>query len=285
MRLLREPTLQFLVLAAALFALDSYFGDGQGEAPARIVVSAAKIANLEQAYAKTWLREPTPGELTGLIDDHVRDEIYYREARALGLDEDDIVIRRRLRQKLEFFAEDMDAAAPTEADLAAYLAANADAFRREESVSFRHVFLSSKRGAKLESDAEQAAANLPRWPAAGVPAFGDAFLLGNAFESMQHSDVANNFGEAFAGQVFGLKEGSWQGPLASPFGLHFVYVDEHRAGRLPALDDVRGIVEREWSNARLAQRRDEFYRLLRDRYEVVIDRPAAEPAVVTGTAQ
>ena len=108
-RLLTEPLLHFLVLGAALFGLFNLVGKKETEQPAAIVVSAARIENLANGFARTWQRPPTTQELRGLIDDHVRDEVFYREGKALGLDRDDIVIRRRLRQKMEFMAEDMGA--------------------------------------------------------------------------------------------------------------------------------------------------------------------------------
>ena len=161
MRLLREPLLQFLVLGAALFGVHAIFAtDEETKTPARIVVSTAQIANLEQAFARTWQRQPSPEELKGLVDDYVRDEVYYREGTALELDRDDIVIRRRIRQKMEFFAEDMAVAEPTDAELNAYLASHPKQFQVEESVSFRQVFLSSERGERLDADASGIAAAL-----------------------------------------------------------------------------------------------------------------------------
>jgi hypothetical protein len=111
-RLLKEPLLHFLVLGAALFGLFGLVSNKDGEQVATIVVSAARIENLANGFARTWQRPPSAEELRGLIDDHIRDEVFYREGKALGLDRDDIVIRRRLRQKLEFVAEDMGGRGP-----------------------------------------------------------------------------------------------------------------------------------------------------------------------------
>ena len=60
----------------------------------------------------------------------MREEVYYREALALGLDKDDSIVRRRLQQKMEFVSDDVAAqAAPTDAELNAYLLAHLDTFR------------------------------------------------------------------------------------------------------------------------------------------------------------
>ena len=130
-RLLREPLLHFLLLGAGLFvAYGLRPHPGRDEAAGRIVVTQGQIENLADGFARAWQRPPTSEELAGLIRDHVREEVYCREAIALGLDKDDTVIRRRLRQKLEFVSEDLAGdAEPTDGDLRAYFAAHQDAFR------------------------------------------------------------------------------------------------------------------------------------------------------------
>ena len=87
--LLREPLLQFLVLGAALFGLFHLVDRRKAEAPARIVISSARIANVADGFARTWQRPPGKEELQGLVDDYIRDEVFYREGRAAGLDRDE----------------------------------------------------------------------------------------------------------------------------------------------------------------------------------------------------
>src|SRR3954470_24213756 len=142
---MREPLLQFLALGAVLFALYGLAGKRGAEAPEKIVVSASQVANLGDAFVRTWRRPPNEQELQGLIEDYIRDEVFYREGRAAGLDRDDVIIRRRVRQKMEFLAEDMAAAEPSDDQLATHLASNPERFRTEDRLSFRHVFLSATR--------------------------------------------------------------------------------------------------------------------------------------------
>ena len=107
-------------------------------------------------------------------------------------------------------------------------------------------------------------------------ALGDGFLMGNEFNAVRRGEVVNNFGEGFAGKLFAVDKGSWQGPLVSPFGLHFVFVSERSESGLPQLNAVREAVAREWANARRVEKLDEFYQTLRDRYEVVVEAPATK---------
>ena len=274
---LREPLLHFLVLGAALFALFGAVSKKDAEAPAKVVISESRVATLADRFARTWRRPPTEQELQGLIEDDVRDEIFYREGRAAGLDRDDFVIRRRVRQKMEFLAEDIAAADPGEEQLAAYLASNPERFRTEDRLTFHHVFLSAtRRGGALEADARQIAATLVSAnTTAQGDTIGDPFLLGETFRLMPQSEVARTFGEGFATQLAAVDPGRWQGPISSSFGAHVVFIDERTTGSLPPLDTVREAVQREWLNARRVEAEEKLYRTLRDRYQIVVEKPAA----------
>jgi hypothetical protein len=280
--LLREPLLQFLVLGAILFGLFHLVDREKAEAPARIVISSARIANLADGFARTWRRPPGKEELQGLVDDYIRDEVFYREGRAAGLDRDDVIIRRRVRQKMEFLAEDMSAPEPSEAQLAAYLKANPERFRTEDRLTFQQVFLSAaRRGRAIDDDSKQVANALDRGEAAvDKTALGDPFLLGEEFQAVSQSEVASLFGESFAKQISVMEPGRWQGPISSSFGQHFVNIGERISGILPPLDAVRETVRREWSNARRLEAEQKLYGSLRERYEIVVETQPAKSAQI-----
>jgi hypothetical protein len=280
--LLREPLLQFLVLGAILFGLFHLVDREKAEAPARIVISSARIANLADGFARTWRRPPGKEELQGLVDDYIRDEVFYREGRAAGLDRDDVIIRRRVRQKMEFLAEDMSAPEPSEEQLAAYLKANPERFRTEDRLTFQQVFLSAaRRGRAIDDDSKQVANALDRAEAAvDKTALGDPFLLGEEFQAVSQSEVASLFGESFAKQISVMEPGRWQGPISSSFGQHFVNIGERISGILPPLDAVRETVRREWSNARRLEAERKLYGSLRERYEIVVETQPAKSAQI-----
>ena len=278
--LLREPLLQFLALGAMLFALYGLAGKRGAEAPEKIVVSALQVANLGDAFVRTWRRPPNEQELQGLIEDYIRDEVYYREGRAAGLDRDDVVIRRRVRQKMEFLAEDMSVPEPNDEQLAAYLASNPELFRAEGQLTFHHVFLSATRRTNtIESDTKQVASVLARADAAvDATLLGDPFLLGEEFRGVSPSKVTSIFGESFAKRISTMEKGHWQGPVSSGFGQHFVFISERVSGGLPSLDAVRPAVRREWANARRLQAEQKLYASLRARYEIVVEAPPSKAA-------
>jgi len=277
-RLLREPLFQFLALGATLFALYGLVGRRNAEAPEKIVVSASRIANLGDGFVRTWRRSPSEQELQGLIEDYIRDEVFYREGRAAGLDRDDVIIRRRVRQKMEFLAEDMSE--PSDEQLEAYLASNPERFRAEDQITFRQVFLSATRRANtMESDSKQVASVLAGADGAvDATALGDPFLLGEEFRGVSATKVTNQFGERFAKRILAMEMGRWQGPVSSGFGQHFVFISERVPGSLPPLDDVRSTVRREWANARRLEADQKLYASLRERYEIVVETPREKAA-------
>jgi hypothetical protein len=275
-KLMREPLLHFLLLGAAMFATYSFVSKHSPEEPGRIVITQGQIENLAFGFTNTWQRPPTDKELAGLISERVREEVYYREALALGLDKDDTVIRRRLRQKMEFVSEDIAAQAePTDAELNAYLQSNTDKFRVEDRFTFRQVYLNpEKHTDNLTGDASRLLAQLRESGDKGdASALGDAFLLAHEFNALPATEVSKQFGEQFAAKLQGLSPGQWEGPIESGYGLHLVKVSERLEGRLPALADARAAVRREWDNDRRNQANEKFFQELLKRYVVDIEQP------------
>jgi hypothetical protein len=243
-RLLREPLLHFLLLGCLMFAL---FGRGSptgGVADHDIVVGGGDIERLAAAFAGTWHRPPDDGELQAQVKDYVREEVLYRAALRLGLDKDDTIIRRRLRQKMEFLFEDT-VPTPLESDLRAYLLAHVDKFSLPPLVSFRQVFVSAKRGNAAEPDAKRILANLAA-DAPGAANASDALLLGETFTRTPLDRVAALFGDGFVHDLAKATPGEWEGPLRSSYGLHLVLVTAVEPAAAPVFEQVRPAVEREW---------------------------------------
>jgi hypothetical protein len=272
-RILREPLLHFLLLGTAVFVAYSLVTKPSSDEPGKIVISEGQIAAMAEGFTRTWRRPPTREEIEGLIRDRVQEEVYCREALALGLDKEDTIIRRRLRQKMEFVTDDVAALAePTDDELSAYLKAHADAFRVQRQFTFSQVYLNPERhGENLARDTQQLLAQLQQASDnADVSELGDSFLLEHKFQSLPASEAVKQFGEKFAAKLGELPTGQWQGPVESGYGVHLVWISERTEGRVPPLAEVRDAVRREWSNTRRLEANEKFYQELLKRYVVTI---------------
>lgn len=274
--ILREPLIHFFVLGAGIFLLFGLIGGSGEDQTDTIIVKAGQIDRMVEGWKKTWMRAPTVDELKGLIEDRIREEIYYREALAMGLDRDDMIIRRRLRQKMEFLSHDLTAQVdPTEAELEAYLQENTIMFLIEPWITFRHIYLNlDKRGNDTHDEALRLLARLRSGDnKIDAATLGDPFPFPRDYESVPESDVRNLFGRDFTAQLLTQELNVWHGPVPSGYGLHLVLIRERTKPRIPELDEVRDAVSREWVETRRRETNEEIFKQLRERYTVVVERP------------
>lgn len=260
-RLLREPLVHFLGIGLGLFLLYAVVNPGGGDTEIRI--TQATVADLTANHEKMWGRPPTAAQLKALVDARVADEILFREGLAMGLDRDDAVVKRRVRQKYELIAEEEDAREPTDADLEAYLKAHPERFVAPPVVTFEQILL---------PDAAAARPALAALAGGAAPAqVGKATLLPGRVQGMAVDLVAREFGEGFAAVLVTLPVGEWQGPVESGFGAHLVRIAARSEPVTPALADVRETVQREWENAERQAARTARLERLRARYDVVVE--------------
>lgn len=275
----REPILHFLLIGGLLFFVYGRLNPADPAAE-RIVVSQALVADLSSQYQARWMRPASEQELAGLVESYVRDEILYREGLALGLDRDDPVIKRRVRQKLEVVAEEQLARdAPSDADLAAYLAKNAGRFSRPGAVSFEQIFFAAATPAAQVETARAAALR-----GADPARLGQPTMLPGSAQNAPLDLAARDFGREFATELERLPLDEWAGPVQSAFGQHLVRVTARTPALTPPLAEVRAAVAREWENERRMASLAENYKALRSRYEVVIE-AAPEPSAASAAAR
>jgi hypothetical protein len=274
---LREPLVHFLLIGTGLFLLFHFTNGPAGGKANRIVVTSGQVEQMADRFFRTWMRPPTKQELAGLIESHVRDEVYYREAVVMGLDRNDPSVRQRMRMKLEFLLEDLSAEeAPGDDALTAYLKENPDRFQVEARVSFRQIYLNPARHQDMEADAKRMLARLKH--GAAPESVGDATLVQAEYRLETQSDIERQFGGFLARQVVALAPGAWNGPIYSGLGGHLVKVTERLEGRLPELAEVRDQVEREYLAKRRQEMNDIAYQRLRENYAVIIEPPSSGEA-------
>jgi hypothetical protein len=278
-KLLREPLVHFLIAGSLLFGGYEWLNRGtpQSEATNPVRIGKGELRWLSETFASQWHRQPTADELKGLLATLVNEELLAREARTLGLDRDDTIIRRRLAQKLAFLIEDTSRIAePDEAELRRYHAAHTERYLTERLVSFRHVMFSPQRRPDAEGDARQALVALT--PAGTEPPEGDPLLIERSFAGVDARAVSSLFGASFADILFGLLPGSWSGPVRSSFGVHLVQVTMIRQAEPRRFEDVRQAVTEDWRRQKNADTQQAYLARLREKFGVTIDGQALSMA-------
>jgi len=241
-----------------------------------IVVSEGQIDALIVGFERVSQRFPTPRELEGLIQAHIREEIMYREALAMGLDRNDSIIRRRLQQKLEFFSEDIASlSTPTKEELEAFLAENPDRFRQQATVSFRQIYFNnSQRGEQAHADAKLLLDQLRNHSLTEVEiaASGDRLqMIQGSFQNTPERDIRRLLGIEFVQELAALPTGEWQGPINSGFGLHLIFIESYLPGVVPPLSEIQDVVVSEWTLQKREETNEEFYSALRENYTITVE--------------
>jgi hypothetical protein len=271
---MREPLLHFLLIGAALFLLYGLQNDDTVNDSNHIVISETDIDRLITLWEKKWQRLPTKTELEGLIQSQIREEVLYREALAMGLDQGDTIVRRRLAQKVEFISADIATQVdPSEADLQSFLKAHPDKFGVPARISFQQIYFNAdKRGENAQQDAKQLLDTLTQpGSAIDITAAGDSFMFGQKHENLTRHGVSRLFGKKFTDELFKLQADSWNGPVISGYGLHLIWVDVKSEAEPSALDDVRERVRNEWMAEQRKKMDAAFYAELRKRYEITVE--------------
>ena len=269
-KLWREPLVHFLLIGAALFVFYDQTREQGSEAPNRIVMSSGQVEQIAANFKRTWMRPPTETELSALIENYVREEVLYREALAMGLDQSDPVVRQRMRSKLEFILEDLSSAEVADEVLLAYLKEHPDKFQTQPQVSFQQVYLSPDTRTDLAGEAEVLLARLNG--GAAPESLGDPTLVPYAFTLASQTEIERTLGERFGRGVVELVPGDdWVGPVFSAYGGHLVKVSERVDARLPDMSEIRELVEREYLVERRNEIKDLAYAKLREGYDVTIE--------------
>jgi peptidyl-prolyl cis-trans isomerase C len=278
-RIFKEPLLHFAVVGAAIYLLFGAYGQQDaGDAIVNensIVVTEGEINWLAEMWQKKWNRPPSDAEMVGLVRDHLRETVLYREAVAMGLDKDDVIIRRRMAQKLEFLVQDLIQPEPaTQETLQAFFKDHLDRYQVPPLLTFTHVFIDpDKRGDDTLEDAEKLKAELIA--SAKVPDeasdLGDRFMLQSYYPERDEADLSKLFGSEFAKSIVALEPQQWHGPVLSGYGTHLVYVHDRQELAPPTYEQVAERVRADLENEQREKLNGEYIESLLSRYSVIIE--------------
>ncbi len=268
-RILREPLGLFLILGGALFLADRWWGSRGAEVVEIDPAAIERLATLWQAQAG---RLPSEDEMAFLVDDWVREEVLYREAKSLGLDRDDVIVRRRLAQKMSFLIEDgLGDLTPSDEEIVALWQANQARYVEPARYTFAHIYLSADNHPDLEADALALLAELGDSGDGGAwRQLGDPFMLAREYAERNQQEVAELFGGSFAAALDDLPVGSWSGPVESAYGGHLVRLHKRSPERRLPLEEARARVVADWTEREASRAEGEAYARIRSRYRVLL---------------
>jgi hypothetical protein len=269
---LDTPLLRFFALGALIFALFAAFDDRPaGPRDDVIALDREEARRLVARFEAARGRPASAGEVERLMRDWAVAEAFVREARALGLDRGDEVVRQRLLQKMSFFAESRGRTVePDEAALRAHFEAHPDRFAIPPALSFEQIFLGESPPPQAAEAAREAlAAGARPAPPQAAPRMPESLRLATRVT------VDGVFGDGFFARLAALEPGAWRGPVASGFGAHLVRVVGRQPARTPPFDAVRRRVEQDWRARRAEELRAAFAEDLLERYDVATPDPAA----------
>jgi hypothetical protein len=226
-------------------------------------VTSAEVNWLKETWFRQWQRPPDDQELRGLVTDYLKERLLAQEARQLGLDENDTVVRRRLAQKMEFLVQDTARLAePGEDELRQVYAAHRDNYTTPDHISFHQIYFKHEAGARQ---------GLKELRTSGTGDAGDPILLEREYIRTDLQTVTSLFGPKFAERVFTLESGPWQGPIESGYGFHLVRISERVPAKARPFDEVRNQVLNEWHRSQQAKFQAQFFSELMKKYDIIVD--------------
>lgn len=264
-KVIAEPVVLFILIGLLLFIIYQYASSYYDRLNKRIVVTEAQIELLSETFSKTWNREPGEKELNAQIENFIKDEIFYKEAVAIGLDKSDVAVKRRLRQLMELMMDEMANVYPSEDQLKKYLSENPDKFKADPVISFRHIYFSTDN----REESVEVLGKLKETLPVDASNFDGLALIPNEFSGETFRAVERLFGKSFTDEVFTFETGSWQGPVESAYGFHLVFVSEIAGAYVPELSEIWDEVEREWMLERKTEFKEQQYQQIKKKYHIV----------------
>ncbi len=274
MRLLREPLVQFLALAALIFFLYPFSKEAnRRKTTERVVVDAATLQWMFDNFEKQFRRRPTRTEMEGMLATHVDSEIKYREALAMGLDEGDTIVQRRLVQKFDFlFGDAGGEVQPDDSTLRQWYEDHPERFARPGTLTFTHLWFSSDSRADAAGDAQLALTRLSE----DETVRGDPFPFQSSFSDATPGEIRNVFGLEFTEAIFQAPLDTWYGPLRSGLGVHLVNVSNRTLAERPEFETVRDRVLDQWREQESQRVLAAFVEKLHEKYEIEIDQASLD---------
>ncbi len=268
---LQEPLVHFILLSLTIFVIYQWIASYNHRTAQTVVVSQAEIERLVSLYVAETGVLPSDANMTAVLRNHIQNEVLAREARKLGMAEEDTIVKRRLAQKMTFMLSDLEQIeTPNDNVLVAWFEENVSKFKVPLRLSFDHVFFSDGQDSRIAKALEDLRVN----PTGDWPGKGDPFMLQRQYVSQSMPEVLRVFGEQFCiglSELAATEDGLWQGPLRSAFGSHLVRITDRSSERTPSFREVRSRVLQDWREAERRRRTAQNIEAIVSKYDVIIE--------------
>jgi parvulin-like peptidyl-prolyl isomerase len=265
-----EPFIQFILLGGLLFLLVSYIQEKKDNASREITIDGDRVGLMLVNYKTQTGNLPTKQQLDAMIDNYIKEEISYREAKKMGLDKDDEIIRRRLSQKFDFMQTDLTEVEPPSADqLKQFYTGNPALFQKDATVSFSHIYFSTDNS--TDSIAKQRAVavlqQLQQTTLQRAPEKGDRFALQYDYTDQAALDIQQNFGnKQMMQELFKAPVNTWVGAVQSGYGWHLLYVSKRDTLAQLPFASIKDDVQTKYTEAAKAAQNKKVFDKLGEKY-------------------
>jgi hypothetical protein len=270
-KLLKEPLFHFVLIGLALFVLYGWVSD-RNDSQETIYFDDYDMNNIIASWEMQWKRLPTDDELKSLVEQNIRQEVFYQEALKMNLDHNDEIIKRRLAQKMNFLSNDLATLKePSEEELKAYYAENKEKYLLSPIYSFYQISFRSDSRNNPQADAQQFLEKIEGQAPEALKEPGDRLPFPIYFEATNRDELDRQLGMEFSRALENLDTVMWTGPVRSGFGWHLIYLTEKIPARAPAYESIIKELKRDFEYENQRKINDQVYNELRRNYEIEFD--------------
>lgn len=277
-KFLREPFLHFIVFGVLLFVLYGFVNQESNNRD-EIIIDTNDIESYTAKWEMQWKRPPTQEELSNLILQNIKQEVFYQEALKMNLDHNDEIIKRRLSQKMEFLSNDLATLAePNDKELEDYYKRHSDKYLTPYLYSLYQIVFTSDNHTNPDDIIKSIIDESENLSFDDMNAKGDNLPFPFQYKNITSFELNSQLGNVFTDNLETIELNKWVGPVTSGFGKHLVYITEKQEPYLPALADVRDAVLRDYQYDKQKEVNQVIFNSLKNNYTIKFNFEDSEAA-------
>lgn len=270
-KFLREPFFHFIIIGIALFFLYGLVNKNT-DTKNTIIIDDFDLENIVSSFEMQWKRDPTEQELENIINQNIKQEIFYQEALNMNLDHNDEIIKRRLSQKMQFLSNDIAALTePTDDVLKSYYEENADKYLTPSSYSLYQIVFSPDSRKDNYKDAAETLNQFPNATFEEMKQWGDKLPFSYYYENVSANELGLLLGSKFSEAIKDQEINKWIGPIPSGFGYHLVFITNKVEPQQPKFEMVKEELIRNYEYDNQIETNELIYQELKKQYEIEFD--------------